>query len=489
MLPMRRQPLAEWLPDQPDYGNPGALEARNVIPQAMGYRDFRAPEVTSPSAGEEILNAVWSIAAGTVVIIAGTPTRLLQLDGASWSAVGSSYPNVTSWEFARFGALVVAVAPGVAPQVIDLSAVTPSFSDLIALPENPPQARRIGVVNDFVVVGDLDSDSRLIQWSGNNNAEIWDAFGSVTYQADSQLLQTGGQVQKIIGGPFGYVFQEREIKTLEYVGPPVVFSIQPITRERGALSGDAVAAAGDRVFFLAQDGFYMLQGTSFQPIGNERVNRWFFDNVGSNELENVKATVDRQKQIAVWTFSTIDGGTPDRALLYNYAINRWSYVDLSGDDIARILELRTVGYTLDTLDTILTSGIDIDSFNLDGGAYAGGSLTLFGVTTSGELASFTGTPKEAVIDTTEVDGGQNRRMSVANIRPLVEGVGTTVEVQLGRRDLLTEVPAFTAPQSLNVVGEAPILSDSRYTRARLRITGGFEHASAVDFFGRPSGRF
>jgi len=488
MLPMQRVPLGEWLPDQPPYANPGAVEARNCIPQAIGYRDFRSAEVVSPDAGEEILNATWSIAAGTVTIIAGTPTRLLRLDGASWSDVssGGGYPNVSSWEFARFGSLVIAVASGVAPQVIDLDAASPRFADLTGTPESPPQARRIGIVRDFVVLGDLDTDGRLIQWSGYNNAEIWDQFGSVTYQADSQLLQTGGRVQRIVGGPVGYVFQEREIQMLQYVGPPPIFSIQPVDRERGALTGDAVVAAGDRVFFLAQDGFFMIRGNQFTPIGNERVNRWFFDNVAS--IEDVKAAVDRRNSLVLWTFATT-GSVPNRAILYSYAVNRWSYVDLTGDDIARLAELRAVGYTLDTLDTVITNGIDIDSFNLDGDAYAGGSLSIFGLTNSGELVSFSGAPKQAVVDTAEIDGRENRRRSIANIRPIVTGTGTSVEVQLGRRDLMNQPPTFTDPQPLNVVGEAPILSDARYTRVRLRIDGGFDHADAVDVMGRPSGRF
>ena len=491
MMPPQRFQLGEWMPDRPDYPNPGAIEIRNALPQAQSYREFRSFSSLSDDATEVILNAIWTDVSGIIEIIAGTATRLLRLNGTAWSIVGSGY-SVTSWEFAQFGDNVVAVAPGLTPQIIDLSAGSPSFSAIVGTPENPPNARRVGVVRDFVMLGNLDSNANRIQWSGYNNATIWDANGNTQFQADSQLLFEGGPVQKIVSGPRGYIFQENLVRVADYIGPQAIFNILPNSRARGARSGDAVVSNGDEVFFYAQDGFYRLRGNQFIPIGAERVNQWFLGEIDPNEIDNFVGAVDRSSQLVVWGFKTSGGLTElNRLLFYNYNVDRWAYADTTGEGITNLFELRTTGFTLDQLDTIISGGLDgaSASLSVDTNLYDGGSLFLFASDTDGAVGTFSGTAKQAILDTTEFDGPGNTRRSTEAFRPIVEGSGATIQVSVGTRDLLTSTATFSPNEELNVIGEAPILSDARYHRVRLTIEGGFTHASAVDVMSRPSGRF
>lgn len=490
MQPFNRIPLGEWLPDRPAYPNRGATLAKNCVPRADSYRallDFI--KATDPVAGGGgVVGATWAVtSAGTVRVVVGTPTRLLLLSGVSWATIGSGYPSVPSWEFALFGDSLIAVAPGVDPQLIDLSAITPTAAALTGAPDSPPRARRIAIVRDFVMMGDLDAAPDTIQWSGYNNSTIWATYGNTAYQADSQKLFSGGAVQKIVGGPFGYIFQENEIRAVEYVGPPVIFSISVISRDRGTPAADSVISAGDKVFFYAQDGFHMLQGKQFTPIGEERVNRWFLENVSPDEIANMKGSVDRANRVAVWAFATQTGGNYDRLLIYNYSVNRWSYAET---DLSFLVEMRTAGYDLDTLATLLTSGIDIDSFPIESRQYLGGALTLVGVNAAGQLGTFDGSALTGVFETPEFDGGGNLRRFLSGVRPVVEGVpGTTITVQVGHRNTLQELVTWTGERSLNSIGEANILVDARYMRVRLNVRGGFTHATAVDVLSRASGRF
>ena len=489
MLPSTRVPFGEWLPDRPEYPGTGAVEIKNCIPQADGsYRSMKALNPFSDVAVGGIVGATSAKDPnGLTRILVGTPTSLLMLSGTAWTVVGSGFTSVTNWEFAQFGSLVLAVAKGVDPQVIDLSVVSPTFSAVSGTPNNPSRASRVAVVRDFVVLGDLDAAPRTIQWSGYNNSAIWDLNGSTVYQADSQRLFTGGRVQKVVGGPFGYVFQEREIRSLEYVGPPVIFNIQTLTRSRGTPAPNSVIEAGDRVFFLAQDGFYQVQGKQFQAIGEERVNRWFAKECAPEEIINVRGAVDRTNRIAMWAFSSVSGNPFDRMIIYNYSVNRWSYAETSS---AFLFESSRVGYDLDTLATVLTAGIDVDSIPVESQAFLGGGLTIFGVDNQGRLGAFDGLDLTATLDTAEFDGPRNTRRSINGVRPFVQGGGaTSVTVSLGARDLLSSNVAYTNARNLNSIGEAPILSDARYHRVRVQISGGFEHANGVDVLSRPSGRF
>jgi len=490
MRPMPIQ-LGEWLPDQPELANPGALVARNVVPRAVGYGQLQTFEPVTAAAGERILGGAWLEANGNIEVVVGTPTRILRLLDNAWSAIGTGYPNVVNWEFAVFGEDVYAVAPGVQPQRIDMGAGSPSAVNAPGSPSAPPGAGRVAVVGDFIVLGDITANPNLIQWSGYNNAGVWDPNGDVLTQADSQELFEGGRVQKIVGGTIGYVFQERRIRTVRYAGPPLVFEIQVINYDRGAVAADSVVRAGDRVFFYAQDGFHEVRGGSFNPIGRERVDRWFLENAASDDITNVRGVVDRSNNLVLWAFrsnSALDNY--DLALIYNYAINRWSYAEIGDIGIATLFEIRSAGYNLDTLATLLPGGMATDVINMDSPAYKGGRLAVYGASDSGSIGSLTGAALDATIDTGEFEPGEAKRASLSGIRPIVEGgSGTTTTVQLGRRNTLSAPVDWTPERGLNALDEASILSDARYHRVRLNISGGFQRATRADAILRPSGRF
>ena len=115
---------------------------------------------------------------------------------------------------------------------------------------------------------------------------------------------------------------------------------------------------------------------------------------------------------------------------------------------------------------------------------------MFGVNTSGQLGAFDGADLVATLDTAEFDGTRNARRSINGVRPFVEGgANTSVSVSLGTRDLLNNHVSFSSARNLNSIGEAPVLSDARYHRVRVQISGGFEHVNGVDVLSRPSGRF
>jgi len=485
MLPLRRIPLGEWLPDRPPYDNPGAILIENAIPQAQSYRSLNGLEAIAdvPDASNPVLGAYWARdEVQTVQVLAGTSDALYQLSGATWSDVSKSggYSSVTNWEFTRFGTSVIAVAAGNAPQVIDLSAGSPQFADLAG---SPPNASRVAIVRDHVVLGDLDTDQDTIQWSGLNNAEIW---SDIRYEADSQRLYEGGKVQAVVSGPYGLVFQENAIRRMDYVGPPVIFSITPISRVRGTPAPNSVTAVGNQVYFYAQDGFFMTDGRQMVPVGEERVNRWFVENASLDDLDTMYGAVDRQNRLVVWAFKSSPSVTGnDRLLLYNYSVNRWSYAKV---DTRFIAEARSVGYTLDGLDTPLPNGIDTDSISVDSDAYRGGALFLLAF--APDARAFSGAPLTATLDTIEFDGGQDRRMYINDIRPLIEGTElTTVSAALGGRETFTQTPVFSGFEEANRVGLCNVRSDNRYHRVRLQLTGGFKHAHGVDVFGRPSGRY
>lgn len=492
MLALRRLQVGEWLPDLPPYENPGALEVKNCIPALRSYRPLGSYQVQGDvvDASNPVVGAttVRRIDEATVSVFAGTATGLYRLQNdRTWTNVGGVYSNVQTWEFAQFGDVLIAVADGTATQVADISLASPTFSALTATSGTTPQAQRIAVVRDFVVLGDTDGGESVVEWSGYNNHLIWQ---DPTRRADSQTLYDGGKVQKIVGGRYGLIFQENKIRRMDFAGGRVIFSIQVVDKNRGTDAPNSVVNVGAETFWYAQDGFMKTDGRQVAPIGDQRVNQWFLDNASAADISDMVGGVDRRNRLIFWAFKSSPSVEAfDRLLIYNYEVNRWSYAEVSS---RWLVESRSVGITLDGLDVPLPGGIDTDSIPMDSKAFAGGRYFLGVFGAGNDYGEFAGAALDAVVDTTELDGGGNRRMFINGLRPLIEGSeSTVVAAQIGKRATFSETPSFdpTVPREANVVGEVPLRTDARYNRVRLTVSGGFDHIHGVDILGRPSGRF
>src|SRR5690242_7366714 len=206
-------PWAEWRPDMPDLGQ-WAREALNVIAAEESYRPFPSLDVATNALAARAQGAAWfRCPDGTQKTFAGDASKLYLL-GASQtfndvSQVSTTYntSNDAFWRFEQFGSIAIATNGTDNIQKFDLGSLTGNWTDLGG---SPPTAKYIGVVKDFVVLGNLSSDPQKIQWSGIDDAEEW-ASGSggtdITVQADFQVLPDGGQIAGLIGGEFGLIFQ------------------------------------------------------------------------------------------------------------------------------------------------------------------------------------------------------------------------------------------------------------------------------------------
>lgn len=478
-------PFGEWLPDLPPLENSGTLVAKNCIPQIKSYRELRSLSEFTDALSSPALGAFWlQIADNTVFNFAGDSTSLYELtnNNTQWtnrSAGGMAYNTATNWEFAKFGNRVIAVSIANDPQVYE-AGVASAFNDLGG---SPPRAARIAVVRDFVVLGDIAGSDRgpnYVQWSGFNNSELWTP--SRATQSDFQeLFGRGGRVQKIVPGEYGIIIQEHSIHRMEYIGPPTVFQFDEVERGRGTPAPNSVVWTGDLVFYYGHDGFYLFNGVSSEPIGANRVNRWFSQNADVASLDTMRGVIDRRNRLVMWAFRSSSSLTyNDRLIMFNWTANRWSYGEL---DTQVLAEYVTSGITIDdpAFDAIYSNTIDgAEQTPFDSEAYQGGSLSLQAFTTANRSATFDGDALMTTLDTTEVAGPDNNLLYTNSVRPIVNGSPTTsITVEIGHRNRTQDVLTYTSPRGLNSIGESNQRIKSRYQRYRVNISGGFSHANGV----------
>lgn len=414
-----RLDFGAWEPDAALLNGQQAPEARNVAPAKRGYKPLFG---TSPMGFPALSGVVLAGYAlkdvdGNLLTLAATSSGIYALENKQWvqKYSGTALSNVR--EFVEYGAAVYALY---GTQLIksDIDAGNAgTFSEVTAAPDGSV----LGVIRDFVVIGQLSEYRNGIRWSGLDRPDEWPEPGSndAQYiQSDIQIFPTGGKVQAIVGGVGGVdglIFLERGIQRATYVGTPYIFQFDPVDRERGCLAPHSPVVCGNVCVYLSEDGWRMTDGASVKGIGVERIDEWFFQNCANDRLEEVRGVHDAQNRLAVWIFasSVAPAGVYDRVLIYNYAVDRWSWGEITTETV---FPDYTRGLTLEDLDAF--GDLDHLPFSsLDVAALKNGRKGISCFTSEHELAGFNGDALEAVIDTAEQGGD---RMMLHGLRPLVD---------------------------------------------------------------------
>ena len=379
------------------------------------------------------------------------------------------------------------------------------FQDL----EDSPQAKYIATVKDFIVTAHTSSSNIgpfEVQWSeinpslpevdtGTEIIRYWyddGASGSATTglvnQADSQTISDSGQITGIVGGEFGVVFLERAIARMQYVGSPLIFTFEKVETDRGCSFPGSIAAIGPaQVYFLSREGFFVFNGSNSQAIGAEQVDNFFFNDYDEAKGDRITATIDPEGTNVIWSYVSQNSpdGEPDKLLIYNYTTQGWASASLSHQSVTSV---RT---TNESIDSFTSESLDQDfTVSFDSGLYKGGSF-LLGAVKDNKIATFTGTPLDATLETAEIEVAPLKRSLVTGVTPYVtqrEGeTAPTITAQVLSRSKQTDAPTASAESSLNDANFCPTRASGRYHRMRLNISGNWRYALGVDIKANQSG--
>jgi len=466
--------FGEWTPDQPSLGS-GCADALNVIPTAKGYRPLPSLAPLS-NAADARLRGIFPAkqSNGTVKLFAGDGTKLYlfgagdsDLDNVSKS--GNYTLNTDEfWRFVQFGNIVIAASNS---QI--LQSFTIGSSSLFADVSGAPTAKYIAVVRDFVMTANTSTSNQQVLWSALGDSTSWAA--SATTQADSQTIYGLGAITGLVGGEYATILCEEGIVRGTYAGSPLVFQFDAVETARGCSIPGTVAAIGASTIFWSGDGFYIFDGAASTPIGTEKVDRFFTEDLNLGDVERCSAAIDPVNKLYVLAYSDGNGGSqPNKLLVYNYALGRWSRGELDTDLVAAIY---SGGYTLETLNNV-NSSLDALPASLDDAIWKGGSFAFAGSDDS-KISAFTGTALTSVIETGEQALPDGQRTMVNAVTPLVTGRPTTT-VQVLTRNRQQDDETATTAASINADGWAPVRANGRFHRVRLNVSGVWTNAQGVD---------
>lgn len=447
----------------------------NASPGVVTYTNtFAAGDPVVFAAGSGTLPA--EIVAGTVYYVHATGlsgssfsvsatsggTRINTSGGSGTVKITAYYSALSSnaqWQFAQFGNLVFATQANEVLQVYNLSSSS-QFADNSG---SPPQAAYISVVGRFLVLSGLLSTPYRVHWSGLNDTTNWTSgVGSSDYQD----FPDGGIVRGVAGGEFGLVFQDQSIRRMSYIpGSAIIFQIERITQDLGLFAPYSIVRAGPMVYFYAGQGFYKIAPGGYpEQIGRERIDRTFFTDLDSANLQLFIGASDPRSSRVFWAYKSGAGATGlyDKLLGYDAALDRFFPLTASGEYLTGISQ---AGITLENLDTI-SSSIDALTLTLD--SYASSvQPQLAQWASTHKQGFFTGDNLEATFETAE-QGTDSKRIFVGGFRPVTDAATFYGSVSL--RENAQDVASSTPEVGRNSrTGRCDLRKSTRYSRMKVRI--------------------
>ena len=361
-----------------------------------------------------------------------------------------------------------------------------NFANLssIASSGTPPTFRVSGVVRDFLVTGNIENAKNRVQWSGLNDIATWEA--GVKSSDTQDLPGSGGQVVAITSGEVGYVFRQNQIIRMDFVGGNVIFRFSVISPNRGAVYGQTVCQDNRQIFFYADDGFFQINGDQVLPIGAEKVNRFFENDLNKAFSDRITAAVDPFNTLAIWLYPSRQTanttGICDRLLIYNYVTQKWTIANVTASQIfTQFLVVNTV-----ELMDLISENLEDINISLDTPYWTAGNLYLGAVDGNFKAAIFSGKNLEAELETKETELFPGSRANITGVRPIVDA---TSNVIIKTRDKLADTVASSSSSTINTSGIAPVRQSGRYFRANVKIPAEsiWSDAQGIDLTAAPGG--
>ena len=317
-----------------------------------------------------------------------------------------------------------------------------------------------GQVNDFVVIAPR-SNPYAVQWCAIGDPTSWptpntDAARAVQAGIEVRSSEFGIVTGIGSGDFFGYVFQEKAVTKMTYVGGDIVFAFDTFEEGRGCFEMGRFAQADDTIFYESKGGYKSVTNGIVADIGAGSIDDTYppqttgtgFAGNNANKKEGVAVNISRN--LAFFE---------SQNLVYNWLTRQWSRVPA--------LDGRAF-YDLDDKADVIGQSVLV--------AESGYSQTSAG-----------GTAQAAEIETGDADLTQGETTYVGGVRPLVDG--GTWSVRVGSRpNLSTTISWSTATSVTERTGLHDFREEGRYQRIELTNSDGFETLMGADIDAEPAGK-
>jgi hypothetical protein len=176
-------------------------------------------------------------------------------------------------------------------------------------------------VNDY---GSAIQDPLLIRWSDQESFATW--LPAITNQAGSYRLSHGSQIitsmqtrQEIL------VLTDAAIYSMQYLGPPYVWSFQIMGDNISIAGPNAIATANNITYWMGTDKFYMYSGR-VQTLPST-LREYVYNDINLDQSFQFMAGTNEGYNEVWWQYCSSGSNVIDRYVIYNHLDNVWYYGD------------------------------------------------------------------------------------------------------------------------------------------------------------------
>lgn len=175
--------------------------------------------------------------------------------------------------------------------------------------------------NDY---GSTVQDPMLIRWSDQESFATW--YPAVTNQAGSYRLSHGSQIitamqtrQEIL------VLTDSAIYSMQYLGPPYVWSFQIMGDNISIAGPNAIATANNITYWMGTDKFYMYSGrVQTLPC---TLREYVYNDINLDQSYQFMSGTNEGYNEVWWQYCSANSNVIDRYVIYNHLDNVWYYGD------------------------------------------------------------------------------------------------------------------------------------------------------------------
>ena len=198
-------------------------------------------------------------------------------------------------------------------------------------------ASEVPTIQNFILVSDASrfvfafganeiftatQDPMLIRWSDQEDPFNWSP--AATNQAGSVRLSHGSQIvtaiqtrQEIV------VFTDTSVYSLQYLGPPYIWGSQIMGDNISIISQNAASLAGNVVYWMGIDKFYVYNGTVSTLRCDLR--QYIYQDINLLQGAQVFSGTSEGFNEIWWFYCSAGSDTIDKYVTYNYAEDVWAY--------------------------------------------------------------------------------------------------------------------------------------------------------------------
>lgn len=249
-----------------------------------------------PSIGAPIDAIDWTLDNWGEILIS-CPVRLTPADG-------TPFQPIYQWDEGQAAATIITNAPPVNDGVF------------VAMPQR-----------QIVAWGSTQTgiqDPLLISWCDIGNYNQW--IPTVINQAGSYRIPKGSKIVGCSQGPQqAIIWTDIDVWSMQYIGPPYVYSFNEIGTGCGLIARKAAASVQGIYYWMGPSQFYTLSGNGVEPLPCP-IWDLVYQNLDLKNLQKIRVAVNSRFNEIQWFYPSANGsGEVDRYVKYNVNLNVWDF--------------------------------------------------------------------------------------------------------------------------------------------------------------------